>query len=197
MNVGVAVLAALSCMLELRDPATRGHAARVAALAEAVALRLGWEDGLLAALRIGARLHDIGKLAVPVAILRKPGPLNDDELAVIRRHPEAGARLVGRIPAARSALPGVLHHHERWDGAGYPAGLAGHAIPIEARVLAAADAFDAMTSERPYQPALTQESAVREVARCAGTQFDPGIADALIDVCASETQLLRALTASG
>jgi HD-GYP domain-containing protein (c-di-GMP phosphodiesterase class II) len=157
----------------------------VAALSELLAARLGWEDAELDALRLGARLHDIGKVVVPAAILRKPGPLDADEAAEIRRHPEAGARLLSSIPSARPALPCVLHHHERWDGRGYPHALTGADIPRDARVLAVVDAYDAMTSARPYRPPLAPEAAVQEVSRCAGTQFDPVIADTFVEVWAS------------
>jgi HD-GYP domain-containing protein (c-di-GMP phosphodiesterase class II) len=176
------VLATLARNLELRDPSSRGHAARVTALAEVVALRLGWNEQRLETLRVGAQLHDIGKVVIPTSVLCKPGPLDDDELAQIRLHPAAGARLLTRVGAARAALPCVLYHHERWDGDGYPTGLAGDDIPVEARLLAAVDAFDAMTSVRPYRPALSPESAIEEVERCAGTQFDPQIAEALLDL---------------
>ena len=176
------VLAALSRVLEVRDPGTRGHAERVSALAELVAERLGWDDERREKLRLGARLHDIGKVVVPGSILRKPGPLDATELIQIRRHPQAGARFVAPLARARPALPCVLYHHERWEGGGYPAGLAGRAIPAEARVLAVADAYDAMTSRRPYRPPVPPIAAVGEVERCAGTQFDPELARVFVEV---------------
>jgi putative nucleotidyltransferase with HDIG domain len=179
------MLAELSEAIESRDPYMRGHSSRVTALAEAVARWLGWDDEQLRLLHIGAPLHDIGKLSVPGRILRKPGPLTDEELVEIRAHPEAGVRLIEPIDAARGAVPYVLHHHERWDGSGYPHGLAGRAIPVEARLLAVADAFDAMTSNRPYRSALDGEDALREVERCAGTQFDPEFARAFLEVWGS------------
>jgi HD-GYP domain-containing protein (c-di-GMP phosphodiesterase class II) len=129
-------------------------------------------------------LHDIGKLAVSDEVLRKAGRLDDHELAQIREHPKTGARLILRIAALRDAIPYVLYHHERWDGAGYPSGKAGEEIPLEARVLAVADAFDAMTSDRPYRRALTHEEALAEVERCAGTQFDPQIASVFLELFA-------------
>ncbi len=176
------MLAELSRAIESRDPYTRGHSARVTALADAVARWLGLGDELLRTLQIGGPLHDIGKLSIPGRILRKPGPLTGEELLEIRAHPEAGARLIAPIESALCALPYILHHHERWDGGGYPHGLAGSAIPIEARVLSVADAFDAMTSHRPYRGALDDEQALAEVDRCAGTQFDPGVAHAFLEV---------------
>jgi HD-GYP domain-containing protein (c-di-GMP phosphodiesterase class II) len=179
------MLAELSEAIESRDPYTRGHSARVTALAEAVARRLGWDDEQLRSLHMGGTLHDVGKLSVPGRILRKPGPLTPEELAEIRAHPEAGARLIEPIESAHCALPYVLHHHERWDGRGYPHRLAGPAIPLEARVLAVADAFDAMTSHRPYRRALGDDEALAEIDRCAGTQFDPEVVRAFLEVWAA------------
>jgi putative nucleotidyltransferase with HDIG domain len=180
----VAILSMLSRAIEARDPYTRGHSARVTELAEAVARRLGWSEDRLASLRVGGPLHDIGKLAVPPEVLRKKGRLDAGELAEIREHPEVGARILLRIAALSEALPYVLYHHERWDGTGYPSGKAGEEIPLEARVLAIADAFDAMTSDRPYRRALTQEEALAEVERCSGTQFDPDIARVFLELFA-------------
>jgi HD-GYP domain-containing protein (c-di-GMP phosphodiesterase class II) len=175
------MLAAISRALEERDQ-TEGHGARVAALAEPIVHRLGWEVERIAALRFGALHHDIGKVAVRRDVLRKAGPLSLDELAEIRTHPVKGAELVSPLRAARHALPYVLFHHERWDGSGYPSRIRGTEIPLEARLLAVADAFDAMTSPRPYRPALTHERALLEVCACAGTQFDPAIAELFLDV---------------
>ena len=167
--------------IEARDPYSSGHAARVTALAEVVGARLGWDDDQIEVLRIGAALHDIGKLAVSERVLRKPGPLSEPELVEVRSHPEEGARMLELIGTLRIAVPGVLHHHEHWDGGGYPTGRAGGAIPAEARVLAVVDAFDAMTSDRPYRPALTPEAAVAELERCAGAQFDPEVVEVFVE----------------
>jgi len=176
------MLSVLSGAIEARDPYTRGHSARVTALAEAVARALGWSDERLASLRVGGPLHDIGKLTVSDQVLSKEGRLDPGELEEIREHPKTGARILFRMRAFREALPYVLYHHERWDGKGYPSGKAGDAIPLEARVLAIADAFDAMTSDRPYRRALTHKQAVAEVERCAGTQFDPEIARVFLEL---------------
>jgi HD-GYP domain-containing protein (c-di-GMP phosphodiesterase class II) len=175
------MLAAISRALEERDQ-TQGHGARVAALAEPIAARLGWEPERIGCLRFGAPLHDIGKVVVRGDLLRKPGPLTLEELAEIRTHPRAGAQLVLPIRVARPALPYVLFHHERWDGKGYPAGMRGRSIPLEARLLAVADAFDAMTSQRPYRQPLTTEHALAEVGSCAGSQFDPEVAALFLEV---------------
>src|SRR5438445_767174 len=129
--------------------------------------RLGWETNRITALRFGALHHDIGKVAVRRDVLRKAGPLSLEELAEIRTHPSKGAELVRPLRAARHALPYVLYHHERWDGDGYPSRMRGNAIPLEARLLAIADAFDAMTSSRPYCQALTHERALLELCSCA------------------------------
>lgn len=172
----VSLLATFSAALEARDPYLHGHSARVTGLAEALARLIGWRRPQLEALRLGGSLHDVGKIAVDARILRKPGPLTQEELAQIRRHPVAGARLIEGVVDLRAAQPYVLHHHERWDGCGYPERRAGDGIPLEARVLCIADAFDAMTSTRAYRPALSIDGALAEVERCAGSQFDPRLA---------------------
>jgi HD-GYP domain-containing protein (c-di-GMP phosphodiesterase class II) len=166
--------------MEVCDPALGAHAARVSANAEAVALRLGWDDGRIDSLRLGAALHDVGKVNVRREVLVKPGRLDDDELAEIRAHPVEGVWLICGVPALTPALPYVLFHHERWDGDGYPTRRAGTAIPLEARILAVADAFDAMTSGRPYRPSLSPPDAAAEIRRCAGTQFDPDVASTFL-----------------
>jgi len=172
----VSALLALSEAIEARDPYTRGHSARVARMAHAVGARLGCDEGRLELLRLGGALHDVGKLVVSEAVLTKPGPLTEDEVAEVRCHPEAGARMVALDRGLRPALPGVLYHHERWDGDGYPTRRAGTEIPLEARILAVVDCFDAMTSDRPYRAALPAEEALAEVDRCRGSQFDPDVA---------------------
>lgn len=177
------MLASISRALEQRDQ-TYGHGARVAALAEPVALRLGWEPQRIRTLRFAAPLHDVGKVKVRPQVLGKPGPLTPEERDEIRHHPSAGAQLILPLRRFRDALPYVLFHHERWDGGGYPAGLHRRAIPIEARILAVADAFDAMISPRPYRRALTHEHALSEVESGAGTQFDPDVADLFLEVWA-------------
>jgi HD-GYP domain-containing protein (c-di-GMP phosphodiesterase class II) len=179
------MLAAISRALEERDQ-THGHGARVATLAEPVAYKLGWEAARIATLRFGAPLHDIGKVSVRGEVLRKPGPLTLEELSEIRVHPKAGADLILPLRGARHALPYVLFHHEWWNGTGYPTGLRGTQIPVEARLLGIADAFDAMTSPRPYRHALTHDRALAEIDSCAGTQFDPTIAAVFCEVWSSQ-----------
>ena len=173
-------LADLESALDAYDPLLGAHAARVAANAEAVATRLGWDEARLDALRLGAALHDVGKVNVRPEVLAKPGTLDEAELAEIRAHPVEGLWLLAGVPALVPALPCVLFHHERWDGDGYPTRRAGTAIPFEGRVLAVADAFDAMTSGRPYRPSLAPAEARQEIERCAGTQFDPDVVEAFV-----------------
>ena len=186
------MLSVLSRAIEARDAYTRGHSARVTAIAEALARRLEWDDRRLDLLHIGGPLHDIGKLAISDEVLAKPDRLDEQELAQIREHPRHGARLLLRLAAFRGALPYVLYHHERWDGTGYPTGRAGEEIPVEARVLAVADAFDAMTSDRPYRPALSHDAAVAEVERCSGSQFDPAIVDIFLKLFGEAEELAAA-----
>jgi HD-GYP domain-containing protein (c-di-GMP phosphodiesterase class II) len=157
-----------------------GHSARVTSLALRIAAALDAGRTRVDAIATGGPLHDIGKASVPPAILRKAGPLEPDEVAEIRVHPVVGARMLAGVASVRHALGCVLHHHERWDGGGYPHGLAGHEIPYEARIIAVADAYDAMTSDRPYRSALSDEDARAEIERCSGTQFDPQVAQAFL-----------------
>jgi putative nucleotidyltransferase with HDIG domain len=167
------MLVALAEAIEARDPFARGHATRVTALAEAVARPLGWSEDQIVELRLGGLLHDIGKLAVDVDVLCKPGRLTTEEKEQIRCHPLVGARMLEHVAGSEAALACVLFHHERWDGCGYPFGWAGEDIPVAARLLAIADAFDAMTSHRPYRPIVEPRLALDELATCAGSQFDP------------------------
>lgn len=185
-------LLALSEAIEARDPYTRGHSARVSEFTCAVGERLGWDERRLAVLRLGGALHDVGKLVVSEAVLMKPGPLTEEEQTEVRSHPEVGARMVALDRTLRPALPSVLYHHERWDGCGYPVGRAGTEIPLEARILAVADCFDAMISDRPYRAALSSEDALAELRRCAGTQFDPAVVRAFIAVLELDDDLSAA-----
>lgn len=178
----MASLLALSEAIEARDPYTRGHSGRVARLALTVGSRLDLDSSRLETLRLGGVLHDVGKLVIADAVLRKPGPLSPEEVEQVRQHPAAGARLVGLSRRLRPALPGVLYHHERWDGFGYPSGRRAAEIPLEARILAVVDSYDAMTSDRPYRRALAAGEAAAEVDRCAGTQFDPDVACAFLEL---------------
>jgi response regulator RpfG family c-di-GMP phosphodiesterase len=161
--------------VDARDGYTGGHLERVTLYALSTAARLGLDDAAARDLLVAGLLHDIGKVGVPDAILRKPGPLDAAEAAEMRRHPEIGAAIVERSAFLRSAVPGVLHHHERWDGGGYPLGLRGEEISLPGRILAVADAFDAMVTPRPYRAGRTHAEARAELERCAGTHFDPRV----------------------
>lgn len=176
----MSALLALSEAVEACDPYTRGHSTRVARMAYEVGLRLECDESELTLLRLGGALHDVGKLGVRDEVLNKPGPLTAEELREVQAHPEIGARMVAFDRVLRAALPGVLYHHERWDGAGYPSGRAGQAIPLVARVLGVVDSYDAMVSDRPYRRARPADRAAEEVDRCSGTQFDPEIAGAFL-----------------
>jgi diguanylate cyclase (GGDEF)-like protein len=161
------------------------HAAAVASLAATVAQRLGLPAGMVTRCRLGGWLHDVGKVAIPDAIVFKPGPLSEHEWTIMRTHPAHSEEIVRRIASLRDSAPGVRHHHERYDGTGYPDGLAGHEIPIEARIIAAADAYCAMTTDRVYSAARTAEDAAAELQRTAGTHFDPQVVGALLEVIVS------------
>jgi putative nucleotidyltransferase with HDIG domain len=173
-------LASLSNALEAKDAVTSQHTEEVVRLAVAVAAELDLDLDNVRNVELGAVLHDIGKVRVPEAILNKPGPLNDEEWVVMRTHPEVGQRILEPIQSLQAILPIVRHHHERWDGGGYPDGLAGRAIPLGARVVAVCDAYRAMTEDRPYRAALDEAEARRELEACAGAQFDPDCVAALM-----------------
>ena len=180
---------ALAFTCSLREGIPQEHAEEVARLAGLTAERLGLPGRVAQRCRLAGWLHDVGKLAVPEQILNKPGPLDDAESEVMRTHPAVGADIVHRIPALRQVAPAVRHHHERYSGDGYPDGLAGQAIPIEARIIAAADAYATMTADRPYSPARTAQEATAELRRSAGSHFDPAVVDALLAVLGLDDQV--------
>jgi diguanylate cyclase (GGDEF)-like protein len=172
--------ASLAKAVDARDTYTGSHSERVSDFAARVARRVGLDAEQVELTRLAGSLHDLGKLAIPEEILRKPGALTDSERLVLERHPQIGFRMLDSLgvdPVARL----VLHHHERWDGAGYPDGLRGDGIPLGARIIFVADAYDAMTSDRIYRPKRSSEAALAELRRCAGTQFDPGIVAAFTE----------------
>ncbi|MBI2001674.1 MAG: response regulator [candidate division NC10 bacterium] len=154
------VLFSLALSVEAKDPYTNGHCDRLARYSVALGKSLGLHAEQLKALQRGGVLHDLGKIGVPESILLKPGPLNEVERAVVREHPAIGERICKPLKTLRTVLPIIRHHHERWDGSGYPDGLAGEAIPLTARIMQVADIYDAFTTERPYKRALTQEEAI-------------------------------------
>ena len=168
-----------------REGFSEAHAEEVARLAGDVAARLGAPPAMVALCRVGGVVHDVGKIALPDRIVLAPGPLDDEDWEVMRRHPALGEQLVRRVPELRHLARLVRHHHERYDGTGYPDGLAGTDIPLEARILAAVDAYSAMRADRPYRRARPLAAALAELRRCAGTQLDPDVVTALLDALAT------------
>jgi HD-GYP domain-containing protein (c-di-GMP phosphodiesterase class II) len=181
----------LVATVEAKDIYTYGHSARVSKLGHVTAAALGRPEDELEEVKIAGLLHDIGKIGIPETILSKAGPLTDEEWAYVRSHPQIGESIIRQMGSER--LAGVerivRHHHERLDGTGYPDGLPGAAIPLGARILGVADAYDAMTSNRPYRKAFSPEAAIKEVRRCAGQQFDPEVVDAFIAARADRPEM--------
>jgi putative nucleotidyltransferase with HDIG domain len=176
-------LEALGSALDTRDVGTESHSKRVHGYSLAVAREYGVADRkALTDILHGVLLHDIGKIGIPDAILLKPGPLTPEEWTIMRQHPVIGRRLLAKIPFLSGAVPIVYHHHEKWDGTGYPEGLKGDEIPLGARIFSVVDAFDAMTFDRPYSKAIPFEDAKAEIVRCSGSHFDPGVVDAFLRV---------------
>jgi len=170
----------LANVIETRDPYTAGHLERVRRLALNLAFALNWNTEDIAILEFGAILHDIGKIVVPSQVLKKTGPLTKEEWKLMRQHPEVGAKMLEGVDHLKAAVPYVLNHHEWWNGSGYPAGLKGEKIPREGRLLAIADAFDAMTTNRPYHSSMPAVDALDELARYRGIYFDPDMVDSFI-----------------
>jgi diguanylate cyclase (GGDEF)-like protein/putative nucleotidyltransferase with HDIG domain len=179
--------AGLARAVDARDAYTGEHSAEVGELAARIAGRMGLPSEETELLRLAGSLHDVGKLAIPEDILRKPGPLSEAERIVLERHPQIGFRMLDSL-GVEPVATWVLHHHERWDGSGYPNRLAGPQIPLGARILFVADAFDAMTTDRVYRGRLPDEAALRELERCAGTQFDPDVVQAFKDELAADPE---------
>jgi putative nucleotidyltransferase with HDIG domain len=178
--------------LDYRDNETQGHSIRVVEYTERLAQELGIVDPELTDIRRGAMLHDVGKIGIPDGILRKPGPLDDEEWRIMRMHPELGHRMLIDIRFLDGPADIVLAHQEKWDGTGYPNGVAAEEIPIGARIFAVADTFDAMTSDRPYRKALSYVRARREMIEFSGTQFDPQVVEAFLRVPEQEWREIRA-----
>jgi HD-GYP domain-containing protein (c-di-GMP phosphodiesterase class II) len=174
------LLHSLTSAVDAKDAYTCGHSERVALLSRHLAGQLGLPDAQVEQIYMAGLLHDVGKIGVPESVLQKPGRLTPEEFEQMKQHPQIGARILADVKQVRALLPGVLHHHERFDGKGYPAGLSGSAIPLMGRIICLADCFDAMTSNRTYRKALPLEVALSEIRRCAGTQFDPALAEAFL-----------------
>lgn len=174
-------LTALANAVEARDIYTRGHTERVWYMAELIAKQMGWEEGKLWEVKMGGILHDIGKIGVPDAILNKPEALTQEEFEIMKQHPDCGAKILEGISFLKPAIPYVLYHHERYDGKGYPNRLKGEQIPIQGRLIAVVDTFDAITSDRPYRKSKGFKLAIKEIKDCSGTQFDPQVAKILVE----------------
>ena len=180
LNALYGAVRALVATIEATDEYTRGHSERVTEYAMCLARHFDLKDSQFNVLELSGFLHDMGKVGVPQAVLHKPGKLTDEEFEVIKQHPRTGYDILRQMEGTGPIADVVLHHHERWDGRGYPDGLAGEKIPLLSRILAVADTFDAMGSVRPYRGRIPQEEVLAEIKRNAGTQFDPKAVDALL-----------------
>ncbi len=173
-------LHALTASIDAKDPYTCGHSRRVALISRRIAQEIGLSDAEVQRIYLSGLLHDVGKIGVPEGVLCKPGRLTDEEYDSMKRHPGIGANILSGIRALEDVLPGIFTHHERPDGRGYPQGLAGDAFPLQGRIVGLADGFDAMTSNRTYRKALSLETVVAEIRRCAGAQFDPHLVEVFL-----------------
>ena len=187
-ELSLGAVRALVGAIDARDPYTRGHSEEVTRLVVAMARELGWSGADLEMLEFAALLHDVGKIGVPDRILRKTSRLTPEEWQIIRLHPYQSAQIVKPVEPLQRIVPWVYHHHERWDGSGYPDGLRGEEIPLASRIIAVADTYNAMTTDRPYRPAMSHEEAVAELKRNAGTQFDPQVVEAFLRVVGERVQ---------
>ena len=171
----------LAAAIDAKDPYTRGHSERVARYSIGIGKNLGLSEKEMRNLRISALLHDVGKIGIDDRILRKPGALSDDEFEVMKGHPAKGAAIMSGVAQLIDIVPGMKYHHEKWSGGGYPDGLAGEQIPVQARIVAIADTFDAMTTNRPYQKAMELGYVVEKIKSFAGTRFGPHVVDAFVN----------------
>ena len=174
------IVQALAASVDAKDKYTHGHSSRVAAYSREIARRAGWSEMELDDIYMMGLLHDVGKIGISDAIINKAGRLTDEEFAAIKTHPAVGAEILGKIDDLPELKVGARWHHERWDGRGYPDGLKGNEIPEVARIIAVADTYDAMTSNRSYRALMPQERVRAEIARCSGSQFDPRFADIML-----------------
>ena len=187
-RINAQVVHALAGAVDAKDAYTNGHSERVAKYAREIARRLGWDEERLKSIYMIGLLHDVGKIGIPDGIINKPARLTDEEYAVIKTHPAQGGRIMGNISEFPELAIGARWHHERWDGGGYPDGIAGEAIPVEARIIAVADAYDAMASRRSYRGVLPQETIRAELERGSGKQFDPVFAGVMLQMMDEDTE---------
>jgi HD-GYP domain-containing protein (c-di-GMP phosphodiesterase class II) len=189
------VICAFNQLLDLKDLNTGVHSTRLAEWGMRVGQELGLSDSVLQDLEIAALLHDIGKVGIPDAILRKPGKLEPEEYALMKKHPEYGWAVLRMLPGFERAALDILHHHESFDGTGYPAGLKANEVPIVSRIVSVIDAFDAMVSSRPYRKGLPHEEAVRRLILASGTQFDPAVVRCFLSF--AQTEMADVFAAAG
>lgn len=178
-NLFINTVASLANAIDAKSPWTKGHSERVMHISVAIGKEMGLAETLVERVRLGGLLHDIGKIGIIEALLEKPAKLSELEFPPMRLHPEKGVAILAPIEQLRDVLPGILHHHERYDGSGYPEGLRGEDIPLEARIIGVADSFDAIVSARPYKKGLSVAAALAELRKCSGTQFDPVVVESL------------------
>ncbi|MGD0279115.1 MAG: HD domain-containing phosphohydrolase [Smithella sp.] len=183
------ILLALTRSIDAKSKWTAGHSERVAAYSEKIAIRLNMEEREIRTVTFSAILHDIGKIAVPEYILDKPGKLTNEEFAAIKEHPRAGARIISDLPSNNRILPGILYHHEHWDGSGYPEGLAGDAIPLSSRIITVADVWDAITADRPYRKGFPRMEAIEFMKKNCGVLFDSSIVEVFLEIISEEKLL--------
>lgn len=196
LTLNTSLICAFNQLLDLKDASTGYHSTRLAEWAVRVAQQLDVEEHWLKDIEVAAILHDIGKIGIPDAILRKPGRLSPEEFAIMKKHPEYGWAIVRLLPNMERTSLFILHHHESYDGTGYPGGLKGAEIPTGARIVSVIDTFDAMVSARPYRKALPFEEALRRLIRGSGTQFDPAVIQCFIRIAQAEMPGVYAATGS-
>ncbi len=186
----LSIIYALAATVDAKDHCTYGHSRKVSSQSVAIAETLGLPQPKIATIRAAGLLHDIGKVGVPDSVLNKKGPLTKAEWELIKGHPRLGVEIIGHISDLSDCLPAIMHHHERYDGNGYPSGLKGENIPLEARILTVVDAFEAITSDRPYREGVSVQKATSELRRCSGTQFDPHLVEVFCNLIETSPSII-------